>query len=164
MASEPKSSSLRLWGSNMRLKFFLTLMSVILLAPSASWAAEVWAAAGFENSPANSDAASLGAGKIRATREEVRQRADVEHFWGTTDDTSDDNGLHRLGSARCFVSDSAPTTLSNTMADYDNTGGGDDETDLDNAATNSANEMSAVAGCSAPGSYSRRYTQANRSA
>lgn len=116
----------------------LTILGALILLSSPVWGAEVWQASGFENSPGDTDSIAAGAGKIRATREEARQRADVEHFWGTTDDTSDDNGLHRLGGARCFYSTSAPTVLSNTAADYDNTGGGNDETDLDNSATNSA--------------------------
>lgn len=110
--------------------------------------AEVWSTAGFEASPANTDAASQGASKIRDTRAETARRAGVEHFWSDADTLSDDNGLHRLGSARCYMSNTAPTELSdshtgvagNTIADYDNSAGTSfsGEDDLNDPATNSA--------------------------
>jgi hypothetical protein len=112
----------------------------VLAAPLPSLAveaAEIWGEAAFENSPANNDSASAGAAKIRATRSAVGARASVEHFWGYLDDTDDDNGLHRLGGARCFLATAAPTVLSNTATDHHNDGTGG-ETDLDNAAFNSA--------------------------
>jgi hypothetical protein len=47
----------------------------------------------------------------------------VEHFWGDNGDTDADNGLHREGSARCFINDTAPTILKDTSKVHDNTGG-----------------------------------------
>lgn len=121
-----------------RLKIWLTLLSAILLLPTGAWAQEVWQATGFEDSPTNGDQVSAGAGKLRDTRLEVRSRGEVEHFWGDgEDDTDDDNGLHRLGSARCFIQAAAPTVLNDAAAEHVNTGAAA-ETDLDNAAFNSA--------------------------
>jgi len=99
-------------------------------------AQEAWDAA-FEASPANNDAAAQGAKKIRDTRIETRNRIEIEHIIGVNDGLSDDNGLHRLGSARCFMQDAAPTVLADGLSDYDNTTGGG-ETDLDNSSSNSA--------------------------
>ncbi|KKL21064.1 hypothetical protein LCGC14_2449180, partial [marine sediment metagenome] len=94
-----------------RLKIWLALLSVNLLLPSTAWP-EVWAASGFEDSPADSDQASAGAGKIRDTRGEARKRLEVEHFFGdTAASEDDDNGLHRIGAARCYMQDAAPTGL-----------------------------------------------------
>ena len=131
---------MRLW------KFGLTLLSAALIG-SPAWSQEVWNAGTFETSPANGDQASAGAGKIRDTRIEVRQRMDVEHNIGDADGDDDDNGLHRHGSARAFLQDSAPTVLKGVtdpdtqtlFPDYDNTGG-TGEGDLDDPATNSASQ------------------------
>ncbi len=126
------------WDSKMKsLKVILTLVSVVLLLPSVGWGAEVWDEAAFEISPANADAFSAGAGKVRDTRIQVRERLDVEHFFGDTDPVNDDNGLHRTGSARCFFQDAEPTVLSNSMLDYDNAGGSG-VANLADSATNSA--------------------------
>ena len=74
-------------------------------------AEEVWNST-FEGSPANGDPISAGASKIRDTRENTRARLQVEHFvGGTIASEDDDNGLHRLGSARCYMTESAPTGL-----------------------------------------------------
>jgi hypothetical protein len=126
-------------------KYLLTLIGVGLLLPSGA-GAEVWAASGFEDSPANSDAASGGAGKIRDTRGEVRQRLEVEHFFGdTAASEDDDNGLHRIGAARCYVQDAAPTGLFDShsgiglitdLADHNTSGSG--EGTLANTATGAA--------------------------
>jgi len=121
-------------------KVLLTLLGASLLLPGVlpgvGWGAEAWDTT-FEASPGNNDASAAGAGKIRATRSETGNRASVEHFWGDNDDTDDDNGLHRLGSARCFISDSAPTILSDSSTEYNNTGGAESGT-LSASAVNSA--------------------------
>jgi hypothetical protein len=119
-------------------KFLLTLFCASLLSLPA-WgqeAAEVWAGA-YESSPANTDAFSAGAAKIRATRTHVSDRAEVEHIWGDQGDTTDDNGLHRMGSGRCFMQDAEPTVLSDSITDHDNTGGAG-QGDLNDGSTNSA--------------------------
>ena len=125
-----------------RLKIWLALLSVSLLLPSTAWP-EVWASSGFEDSPANSDQASAGAGKIRDTRGEARKRLETEHFFGdTAASEDDDNGLHRIGSARCYMQDEAPTGLFDShsgiglitdLTDYNT--GGTGEGALNNIAT-----------------------------
>ncbi len=123
-----------------RLKLFLTLMSAIILIPSVGWGAveddEIWSS-GFEQSPGDGDSVAAGAGKIRATRSGVGARAKAEHFWGYLDNTADDNGLHREGSARCYIADTAPTALTDTAVEYNNTGGAESGT-LSALAANSA--------------------------
>jgi hypothetical protein len=116
-------------------KFLLTLFSATLLSTPAL-GQEVWNGA-YEASPAEGDAFSAGEGKIRATRSEVRARMDVEHIVGHLGDITDDNGLHRMGSGRCFMQDAEPTALADSIADYDNTGGGG-VTDLNDGSTNSS--------------------------
>jgi hypothetical protein len=53
---------------------------------------------------------SDGDNRIRELKNEISDRAAVEHNWGPLG-SGDDNGLHYLGSARCFVSNVAPTDL-----------------------------------------------------
>ena len=74
---------------------------------------------------------------------------EVGHFFGgTSGSLTDDNGLHRLGSARCYTTDVAPTIMIDShvlitsgspskLSDHDNAGGAG-EGDLDNAASGSA--------------------------
>lgn len=69
--------------------------------------------AGYESSPAGSDLASDLDTFIQGFKAEVRQRAEVEHSWGSS---TDDNGLHAMGSARCFVQNSAPTAINGGTA------------------------------------------------
>lgn len=94
----------------------LLMVAVVLSAAfsksaEAVEADEVWATA-FEESPDNSDAISAGAAKVRASRSNVRARLEVEHFFGgTAASEDDDNGLHRLGSGRCYMTEVAPTGL-----------------------------------------------------
>jgi hypothetical protein len=115
----------------------VTALTHFWVAPAfAVEAAEIWAAAGFEESPGNTDPAAAGAAKIRATRSAVGARASAEHFWGYLDSTSDDNGLHREGSARCFISDDPPTDLKDTATEFDNAGGAGSGT-LSDSAVNS---------------------------
>lgn len=58
----------------------------------------------------------------------IADRLEVEHHVGDTDGTNDDNGLHRLGSARVYMQDGAPTSLADshptpaTVTDLLNTG------------------------------------------
>jgi hypothetical protein len=105
------------WGS---------LVALSVLAASGVWASfslapNVWSAAVFEaQQPLGSDPINQVDDHLRVLKEEVRRRADVEHHWGTVSD-ADDDGLHRLGSARCFYASSAPTVLDGGAVTYDNT-------------------------------------------
>jgi len=104
--------------------------------------AETWTSAGFESSPANGDSIAAGAGKIRDTRIAVRERVEIGHFLGgTAAHEDDDNGLHRIGTSRCYMQEAAPTQLSdshsgigtNDLLDF--LSGGTGEGDLDNTAS-----------------------------
>lgn len=94
----------------------------------------IWDAA-FEADPAAGDPVSEGDDHIRQTKENVRYRSEVESWHGDTAPAWD-NGLHRLGSARCFMDTADPTVLTNGMSDFEY-GGGAGETDLDNVSSNS---------------------------
>jgi hypothetical protein len=74
-----------------------------------------WAAVGYEDDPADGDPAGEGAARIREAKEETRYRGEVEHEWGTISST--DNGLHRVGSGRCFYAATVPANL--LQADWD---------------------------------------------
>jgi hypothetical protein len=79
-----------------------------------------WTQAGYEGADGvpglitNSTPADQIDDYMRDERQEVRYRAEVEHFWGDGEILADDNGLHRLGSARCYMSNTAPTVLSDS--------------------------------------------------
>jgi len=107
--------------------------------------AVVWTAAAYETTPAAGAAVSEGDDRMREMKEQNRFRLEAEHFLG--DDLDDDNGLHRLGSARAYMTTAAPDELndshsgqaSGTLTDYLNTGVEDGgEEDLNDAASNSA--------------------------
>lgn len=99
----------------------IAALCISLLIPTGAEAQSTsWVASGFEDQPTSTAPIIEGDDRIRETRREVRFRLDVEHQFG--DDVSDDNGLHRLGAARAFVSDTAPTAI--VQNDHDNTGGG----------------------------------------
>jgi hypothetical protein len=69
----------------------------------------------------------------------TRIRGEVEHWWGNIDLGADDNGLHRIGSARCFMATSAPTTLYDSVSDADSqTPARTAVTDLNDSASNSS--------------------------
>jgi hypothetical protein len=66
----------------------------------------------FENDPDNTDTVSEGDDHIRQTKTLIRNRAEVEHGWGTgLGEGVDDTGRHREGSAQCFYQAGAPTDL-----------------------------------------------------
>jgi hypothetical protein len=113
-----------------------------------------WTQAGYEGAAGTSGPITDGTiadqidDYIRDGRQEVRYRTEVEHFWGDGEVLADDNGLHRLGSARCYMSNAAPTELADShsglgvgdITDYDGSGASfAGEPDLDNSASNSAN-------------------------
>ncbi len=107
----------------------------------------VWNAA-LEATPAAGDPVSQGDDRIRDAKAEIRFRMEVEHMIGDGDDIDDDNGLHRLGSARCYMQNGAPTTLNDshtlnaappTITDYDQTGVSfQGQGDLNDSASQSA--------------------------
>jgi Carbohydrate binding domain len=92
------------------------LLSLLgLLVPSAVWATapsppDVWSTGAYETVPLATDAVGEGDDQIRALKTEIRSRMDPEHQFGTAN-TGQDNGLHRIGSARCFVQSAAPTAI-----------------------------------------------------
>ena len=113
----------------MRRYTLIGLLCLVFMAPFAMGA--VWNA-GYEATPAVGAPVSEGDDQIRAQKAETRFRGAVEHWWGDGDGgENNDNGLHRLGSARCYVGTAAPTELSDShsglgvgaIADYDNTTG-----------------------------------------
>lgn len=69
--------------------------------------------AGWEARPAGTDQASDLDLFINEFKTEVRQRLEVEHIFGPS---GDDNGLHTMGSARCFVQNAAPTDINSATA------------------------------------------------
>jgi len=98
-------------------------------------AAIVWNSS-YEATPASSDPVAQGDDRLREAHEAIRARSEVEHWWGGNSG-ADDNGLHRVGSGRCYVATgTGPTILIDSRADYDNTGGAG-ETTLQDSATNS---------------------------
>lgn len=90
----------------MKRLWYLTAFIPFLLA--AAWDAAL------EADPADTDPVSAGAGEIRDTRSEVRQRAETDLCWGSFDTTgcpAGDEGRLREGGARAFHDASAPTVL-----------------------------------------------------
>lgn len=80
---------------------------------------DVWDSGTYEANPTATDPVGEGDDHLRALKNELRQRLEVEHKFGTPSG-SVDNGLHYLGSARCFVQTSAPTVIEE--APYSNSG------------------------------------------
>lgn len=129
------------------------LASVLLAtpAPAGVYNSTYEGSAGTHGAFPGSTAASLIDDHARNARQELRYRLEVEHFIGDQDGTADDNGLHRVGSARCYVQATAPTTLNDShstaaITDYDNLsapGGGNDSggAGLEDEATTSAGEI-----------------------
>lgn len=114
----------------------LVVGAALLMAPAPGTINSTWNST-FEASPLNSDPVSQGDDWLREHADEIRSRMEVEHEFGAGfTGTSGDNGQHRLGSARCFMSNAAPTTLEEGAGppDYDNTG------NTSGTATLSANE------------------------
>lgn len=117
-------------------RFVFCLVFVLgMLVPTIGFGqVSIWDAA-FEADPAVNDPVSEGDDHIRQSKENVRYRAEVESWHGDTAPAWD-NGLHRMGSARCFMDTADPTTLTNGMSDFANDGTAGD-TDLDNVSFNS---------------------------
>jgi hypothetical protein len=116
--------------------FYVSPLVFFVLAGMAHggvWDSTYEGAAGTHAPITNSTARSAIDDHIRNDRQNVRYRGEVEHLWDTGPGPSDDNGLHRLGSARCYMSATAPVILSDShsgttgLTDYLNTstsGGG----------------------------------------
>ena len=94
------------------MRICVLVLTSLLLALPASGAEpaypEVWDTT-FEGNPASGDSVEFGDDHIRQLKQEIGQRLKVEHEFDNTQ--SADNGLHRQGSARCFVMNVAPTHL-----------------------------------------------------
>lgn len=131
------------------MRFLTPLLVLMLMVGVASGEVldatkEGTAGTGSEGAIEDASAPSTIDNHIRQNLQQVRKRAQVEAHWGTGDGLNDDNGVARLGSARCYFQASAPTGLDDSgstgIADYDNSietefGGA---TDLNDFATNSA--------------------------
>lgn len=94
---------------NRYFKILLGILAVLVL----TGASTTWNSA-FEGTPAATDPFVEGPTRMQETKENVRKRLQVEHRFGTT--STDDNGLHHIGSSRCFVQDAAPTAIA--LADF----------------------------------------------
>lgn len=117
--------------SRRRFAAALLVVAVSLLLGANPSPPENWSLS-YETNPANSDNVSQGASWFRQLKLDVRERLEVEGHFGSVN--ADDNGLMRVGSARCFVGTSAPTDIE--QVDHDNTGGAGTST-LSDDATNS---------------------------
>ena len=89
---------------------------VLALAASGALAA-VWNG-GYEGSPTGGDLLSDLDTFIQSFKIEARFRSSVEEEWGTS---GGDNGLNRVGSARAFIQNAAPTDLAGP-GQYNNAG------------------------------------------
>lgn len=133
-------------------KNFLAGLMVLLFAASVgATTVGVWNSAfegtdGIAAPMTNAIQGSVIDDHARAAVQAIRLRVDVEHFIGDQDGLSDDNGLHRLGSGRCYFQDAAPTSMTNShssasnILDLSNTGGAG-VGDLNDAASQSAAEI-----------------------
>lgn len=86
---------------------------------------EAWNASPYEANPTATDSVGQGDDHMRTLKQEIRDRARVEHDWGsdnqdaTTDNQND--GRHREGSARVFFETTAPTDAT-ALAERDRSG------------------------------------------
>lgn len=62
----------------------------------------------YEASPAGGDSPTSGDDEMRSTKLAIRERAELEHIWGTGE-ASAGHGWHREGSAKAYFQDAAPT-------------------------------------------------------
>ena len=131
------------------IRFLCVFVALVfpMLAMAGAWDSTYEGAAGVHGPITSSTSVALAPDHMRNARQEIRYRLEVEHFVGDGDGTADDNGLHRLGSARCFMSDDPPDELddshsaaTDTIYDYLNSTGASDSgvEDLEDSASNSA--------------------------
>jgi hypothetical protein len=93
----------------------------------------------YETNPAAGDNVSQGDDWIRQHKKEIRRRVEVEHQIGSgagPATAQGDNGAHRIGSGRCFVSNTAPTALSDSSELHDNNAPGSGSGTLTAVETN----------------------------
>ena len=91
----------------------LVTLSLLWVGPAWGQSAGDWTNS-FEASPADGDPISAGAGKIRGTRNETRDRSEVETCFGAQHGdgcATTDDGRHRLGSARSFFVATEPAAI-----------------------------------------------------
>jgi len=126
---------------------FVLVASLVAIATSSGgdpWNGTPEGATGTFSGISDSSQASIVDDHIRGDRQNVRYRAEVEHIWGHEDGLNDDNGLHRIGSARCYFQSTPPTSLLDShstaaITDYLNTGVSDDGVaGLEDSSSNSA--------------------------
>ena len=131
------------------IRFLCVFVALVfpLSAMAGAWDSTYEGAAGVHGPITSSTSVALAPDHMRNARQEIRYRLEVEHFVGDGDGTADDNGLHRIGSARCFMSDDPPDELddshsaaTDTIYDYLNSTGASDSgiEDLEDSASNSA--------------------------
>jgi len=71
----------------------------------------------YESDPTNNDSIALSDDHHRQGKTETRDRAEVEHDWGSgLGNVTTDTGRHLEGSARCFVQTSAPSVTGSIAA------------------------------------------------
>jgi len=111
------------------------LIATLLLFAWPAWAVneaqpEPWNIGDYETKPADGDTVGQGDDHFRTMKEEIRERLEVEHHFGSA--VADDTGLHRLGSGRCFFQATAPTDIE--QDDHENTGAaGESQLDQSNS-------------------------------
>jgi hypothetical protein len=95
--------------------------------------------AGYEDTPGPNDQLSEADDRMREMKDQNRKRLQAEHHIGSGFGIgTDDNGLHQVGSGRCFFQSAAPTALLNSSGDYDAPGDiALAVTDLNDSASNS---------------------------
>lgn len=122
----------------MKFQRTLILFSLFIALPAfAAGVIKIWDTT-EEAIPVNSESLSLANERMHDDRVNARARMEVEHWVGSVGDGSDDNGMHRDGSARCFAQDAEPSALTNSMGTLDSTAPNrKDVTDLDDSASNS---------------------------
>lgn len=90
--------------------FVLVAWLPLFIAAFVPWPA----GSGFEVTPSGSDSVSVLDDRIRELKENIRNRLQVEHYFGTSVGASD-NGRHREGSARAW--DATPCPTANVTGD-----------------------------------------------
>lgn len=95
--------------SDRKLLKLVMLAALLSVSPWAVAAFLTWDAS-FEATPANTDPVSQGDDRIRDLKENVRERLESEHYFGTLA-SAGDTGRHREGSAVAFYAAADPVSM-----------------------------------------------------